>query len=219
MKFPKLHFCFAFCWLLISIQPVFSQESVASSDSLKEVQILSAGKLSFVKLNDSTQLQVLSGKVRMKQDNTLFECDSCVVNNRIHLFEAFGRVHINDADTANVYSDHLRYLIDKKISYLDGHVRLTDGKATLTTSELEYDVDTKLGIYTKGGKVVNGKTTITSQEGNYYTDMKDIYFKKNVELKDPGYYLKTDSLLINTQTNIARFIAETYIKDSTGRTV
>jgi lipopolysaccharide export system protein LptA len=219
MKSLKSLFCFTFCWLIITAQQLFSQEHAAATDTLKEIQILSAAKLEFVKLNDSTQLQILAGKVRLKQGNTFFDCDSCVINNRIHLFEAFGKVHINDADTTNVNSDHLRYLIDKKIAYLDGRVKLTDGKATLTTSELEYDVDTKLGIYTKGGKVVNDKTVITSQEGNYYTDMKDIYFKKNVELKDPAYYLKTDSLLINTQTEIARFIAQTFIRDSMGRTV
>jgi len=218
MKSLKSFFCFVFCWLIVSTQQSFSQET-SSSDTLKEIQILSAGKLEFVRLNDSTQLQVLSGKVRLKQGNTFFDCDSCVINNRIHLFEAFGKVHINDADTTNVHSNHLRYLIDKKVAYLDGNVSLTDGKATLTTPELEYDVDTKLGIYTKGGKVVNKQTVITSQEGTYYTDMRDIYFKKNVELKDPAYYLKTDSLLINTQTEIARFIADTFIRDSSGRTV
>jgi len=80
-------------------------------------------------------------------------------------------------------------------------------------------VDTKLGIYTNGGTVVNKKSVLTSREGYYYTDLKDIYFKKGVELKDPGYYLKTDSLLYNTETEIARFIAETFIKDSSGRTI
>ena len=219
MKSLKSFFCFVFCWLIISTQQSFSQETAASPDSLKEIQILSAEKLEFVKVNDSTQLQILAGKVRLKQGNTFFDCDSCVINNRIHLFEAFGKVHINDADTTNVHSNHLRYLIDKKVAYLDGNVSLTDGKATLTTPELEYDVDTKLGIYTKGGKLVNNKTIITSKEGYYYTDLKDIYFKKDVELKDPAYYLKTDSLLINTQTEIARFIAETFIRDSSGKTI
>jgi lipopolysaccharide export system protein LptA len=219
MKSLTLHFCFAFCFLIFSVQLAWSQEPVGATDSLKEIQILSAGKLELLRLNDSTQLQILAVKVRLKQDNTIFECDSCVINNRLHLFEAFGRVHINDADTTNLYSDHLRYLTDKKIAYMNGHVKLTDGKAILTTNDLEYDVNTKLGIYTNGGKVVNKKTVITSQEGNYYTEMKDIYFKGNVELNDPAYYLKTDSLLVNTQSEIARFIAQTFIKDSSGRTV
>jgi lipopolysaccharide export system protein LptA len=40
-----------------------------------------------------------------------------------------------------------------------------------------------------------------------------------VELKDPAYYIKTDSLLYNTETQTTRFIAETYIKDSSGRII
>jgi lipopolysaccharide export system protein LptA len=60
---------------------------------------------------------------------------------------------------------------------------------------------------------------LTSQEGIYYTDVRDIYFKNNVELKDPAYYLKSDSLLYNTETQVARFIAETYIRDSAKREV
>ena len=217
MKFCKLFFAFLFCWLILSVQTVFSQQP--STDTVRQVEILSASRLQFLRPNDSTELQILSGKVRLKQGNTLFDCDSCVINNRLHIFQAFGHVHINDADTANVNSDNLLYHTDKRVAYLTGNVRLTDGKATLTTSNLEYDVDTKLGIYTNGGKVVNKKTVITSSEGYYYTDLKDVYFKKNVELKDPSYYLKADSLLVNTETEIARFIAETFIRDSSGRTV
>ena len=60
---------------------------------------------------------------------------------------------------------------------------------------------------------------LTSQEGYYYTDLKDVYFKNHVELKDPAYYIKADSLLYNTQTETTRFIAETFIRDSSGRTI
>jgi lipopolysaccharide export system protein LptA len=202
------------------IQKARSQEPVPSTDTTKKVEILSARKLEFLKPNDTTELQVIVGNVKLKQGSTLFYCDSCVINNRIHVLEAFGHVHINDADTANAYSDYLRYLTDKRIAYLQNNVRLTDGKATLTTNNLEYDVETKLGIYTNGGLVVNNKKSVlTSTEGYYYTDLKDIYFKKNVELKDPAYYLKSDSLLYNTESEVARFIAETFIKDSSNRTI
>jgi lipopolysaccharide export system protein LptA len=180
---------------------------------------MGSDKLELLKINDSTQLQILAGKVRLKQGTTLFYCDSCVINNNAHIFEAFGHVHINDADTANAYSDYLRYHTDKRVAYLQKNVRLTDGKATLTTDNLEYDVDTKLGIYTNGGRLVNKKSVLTSAEGYYYTDLKDIYFKKNVELKDPAYYLESDSLLYNTQSEVARFIAETFIRDSSSRTI
>ncbi|HEY2720509.1 MAG TPA: OstA-like protein [Chitinophagaceae bacterium] len=207
---------------LLSMQTTWSQQpATPATDTVKKVQILAAKKLQFLKITDTTTLQILVGDVKLRQENTLFWCDSCVINNSIHVFEAFGHVHINDADTSNAYSDYLRYLTDKRVAYLQKNVTLTDGKAVLTTDNLEYDVDTKLGIYTNGGKVVNNKdkSVLTSTEGYYYTDLKDIYFKKNVDLKDPAYTLKSDSLLYNTESEVARFIAKTYIHDSSNRTI
>jgi len=218
MTLKPLYFFFL-CFFFTGIQGAWSQAPVRS-DTTKRVEILGAKKLEFLKTNDTTELQILAGDVRLKQGSTLFYCDSCIINNRLHVLEAFGNVHINDADTANAYSDYLRYLTDKRIAYMQKNVRLTDGKATLTTNNLEYDVETKLGIYTNGGKMVNNKKSVlTSTEGYYYTDLKDIYFKKNVELHDPSYYLKSDSLLYNTESEVARFIAETFIKDSSNRTI
>ncbi|MBL0273136.1 MAG: OstA family protein [Chitinophagaceae bacterium] len=195
------------------------ETSNTPGDSLIDVTILGTRHLTILKVNDSTTLQILAGDVKLKQATTLFTCDSCVINGNTKTFEAWGNVHINDADTANIYSSHLRYLINKKIAYLDGGVKLTDGKGTLTTPDLEYDMTTDLGIYKHGGKVINKKTVLTSQEGYYYAGLRDVYFKKNVELKDPAYYIKTDSLLYNTQSQTTRFIAMTFIKDSSGRTI
>src|ERR1051326_5516051 len=215
----KLTYFFLLC-SFITVQKAWSQQPVSpTADTIKKVEILDAKKLELLKINDTTQLQVLTGHVKLRQANTLFYCDSCIINNSTHIFEAFGHVHINDADTANAFSDYLRYLTDKRVAYLQKNVRLTDGKATLTTDNLEYDVNTKLGIYTNGGRVINKKSVLTSLEGYYYTDLKDIYFKKNVELKDPAYFLKADSLLYNTQSEVARFIAKTFIRDSSNRTI
>ena len=125
------------------------------SDSMVSIEILpGVRKLEFRTIDDSTKLQILAGNVRLKQGTALFYSDSAVINNRSNTFEAWGHVHINDSDTTDVYADHLNYLIQKKVAYLDGGVRLTDGKGTLTTPDLEYDVATKIGIYKNGGKVV-----------------------------------------------------------------
>src|SRR5690349_15852834 len=217
MTLKSFYFFFLF-FFFAGMQRAWSQKPVPT-DTTKKVEILAAKKLEFLKTNDTTELQILVGNVKLRQGSTLFYCDSCIINNRIHILEAFGNVHINDGDTANAFSDYLRYLTDKRVAYLQKNVRLTDGKATLTTDNLEYDVDTKLGIYTNGGRVVNKKSVLTSLEGYYYTDLKDIYFKKNVELKDPAYFLKADSLLYNTQSEVARFIAKTFIRDSSNRTI
>lgn len=221
----------AFKILLSSLLLVFIQyhsycqdrpitKAITPGDTATTVEILEGvRKLEYRKLDDQTEIQILAGNVRLKQGNSYFYCDSCVINRKQNLFEAFGNVHINDSDTADVYSDYLRYLTDKKLAFLKGNVRLTDGEGVLTTNDLEYDVFTKVGIYRNGGKVVNKETVLTSEEGFYYADLKDVYFRKNVKLRDPAYYLESDSLLYNTDTETARFISPTYIKDSSGRIV
>jgi lipopolysaccharide export system protein LptA len=227
MRNSKLLYCLLIAGFILSpllmvaqiIPPPPVQTTRPTSDSLLDVDILSSKRLTIQKLNDSTTLQILAGVVRLKQGTTLFDCDSCVINSYTKTFEAWGNVHINDADTANIYSKHLRYLINRKIAYLDGGVRLTDGKGSLTTPDLEYDMNTDIGIYKNGGKVINKKTVLTSKEGQYYAGIKDVYFRKNVELKDPAYYIKTDSLIYNTQSQTTRFIAQTFIRDSSGRTI
>ncbi|MFN2437686.1 MAG: OstA-like protein [Chitinophagaceae bacterium] len=173
----------------------------------------------FKRLPDGTELLILAGNVRLKQGTALFYCDSCIVNEKTNVFEAFGNVHINDSDTAHVYANYLRYLTDKRIAYLKGSVKLTDGQGTLITNELEYDMASRIGTYFNGGTVLNKKSVLTSREGVYYADLRDIYFKGNVELKDPAYNLKSDSLIYNTESQIARFIAETFIRDSSNRTI
>ena len=218
--------CFFFIvWLLASPLFILCQElpttkTFTPSDTVRTVEILpGVRKLEYRKIDSVTEIQILAGNVRLRQGTSIFECDSCVITKRLNLFEAFGNVHINDADTANVYSDHLRYLTDRRVAYLDGNVKLTDGKGVLTTPTVEYDVNTKVGIYRNGGRVVNKETVLTSEEGFYYADLKDVYFKKKVRLKDPSYDLESDSLLYNTGTETVRFIAETFIKDSSGRTI
>ncbi|HTD94835.1 MAG TPA: OstA-like protein, partial [Chitinophagaceae bacterium] len=217
-------FLFGFLFILL-----FAGENIhaqvipgnAPADTSQRVQVLNyTQRLTFKTIDDSTKLTIIVGDVKLRQGNTLFYCDSCVINNRENVFEAWGKqVHINDSDTTDVYANHLRYLMVKKIAYLDGNTKLTDGKAILTTPDLEYDMETNIGVYKNGGKVVNKKTVLTSREGWYYADLKDVYFKRDVILKDPAYNIVTDSLLYNTITQTTRFISQTTIVDSGGRTI
>ncbi len=222
MSYIKFFLVLLFYLLLNSNYKVYAQISRAGAaeDTTKKIHILSNTKnLTFQTLDDSTRLTIVTGDVILRQGTALFYCDSCVINSKTNIFEAWGKVHINDADTADIYSNHLRYLMNNKLAYLDGNVKLTDGKATLTTPDLEYDMESNIGHYKNGGKVVNKKSVLTSKEGYYYADLKDVYFKKNVLLKDPAYTIDTDSLLYNTTTQSTRFISQTTIKDSSGRII
>lgn len=189
------------------------------TDTVQVVDIIHADRLGFSKRDTANVIQYASGKVAARQATTLFYSDSAVMNEKLRLFEAFGNVHINDNDSTHTYAQYLRYYFDRKLAILQRNVRLTDGKSVLTTNELEYDLNQKIGTYKKGGKVVNGQSVITSTEGTYYADLKDVFFKKNVVLVDPKYKLYADSLLVNTETEIATFIGPTTIIDSSGREV
>ena len=177
-----------------------SQTVPAGDSTLKLVEILNADKQGFKRIDSTNELQFLIGHVQIRQEGTLFYCDSAVYNKSLKIIEAFGNVHINDHDSVHTYSQYLLYHVDTKIANLRKKVKLTDGKSSLYSEELQYDVNQKIGEYHSGGRVENGSSVLTSKEAVYYADLKDVYFKQNVHLKDPKYKLDTDSLLYNTQT-------------------
>lgn len=203
---------FFFLFLFVS-QQLFAQTPITtdSSGKGKVLEIIEADRYNFQKIENAGDFISLVGHVKLRQGKTLFYCDSAVLNQAANTVEAFGNIHINDEDSVHTYAQYLKYLGSEKTAFLKNKVKLTDGKAILTTEELEYNTLTKLGTYVNGGKVVNGKTVLTSKEGYYYGETRDIYFKKGVYLNDPGYKITTDTLLYNTYTEIARFTVPTKI--------
>ncbi|PVD51245.1 hypothetical protein DC498_15285 [Terrimonas sp.] len=192
--------------------PATPASPATQQDTTKNINLIRSNVLRFEQ-KDSTELQVLVGDVILQQDKTLFYGDSIVMDKTRNVIEVFGNIHINDSDSVNVYSQYLIYYGNTKIANLKKSVKLTDGKATLTTDELEYDLNSKTGTYVNGGKIVNGSSILTSKEGYYYADTKDAYFKKNVKMVDPNYTMATDTLLYNTETQVATFVAPTTIND------
>lgn len=194
-----------------------AKAQLTDTAGVKRIIIHHADKLGFVKADSVNQYQTLVGNVRAAQGNTLFYCDSAVLNQLSNTLEAFGHVHINDADSVHIYSDYLKYLGREKKAVLTGNVKLTDGEGVLTTARLDYDMGAKIGDYSSGGKLVRGKTVLTSREGTYYEQTRDVFFKKNVVVIDPNYKITTDTLLYNTYSSITTFIAPTVILSDSGR--
>ncbi len=189
------------------------------TDSSKIIHLLNADTLMGIQPQgkDSAQMQKLIGNVRLEQGRTIFTCDSALQNLSANTIDAYGHIHINQADTINTYSDFLHYEGNTKIATLKNNVRMTDGRMVLTTNSLDYDMNTHIGSYVNGGKLVNQSTVLTSERGYYYADTKDVYFKSKVLLVDPEYTLTTDTLLYNTISRIANFVAPTTI--NTGNSI
>jgi lipopolysaccharide export system protein LptA len=201
--FPFLFFFALFTDAISQVLPVDTAKG-------KKLEIIAADRYNLQKTGTG-DFASLAGNVKIKQDQTYFYCDSAVLNQAANTIEAFGNIHINDADSVHTYSQYLKYLGKEKTAYLRKNVKLTDSKAVLTTDELTYNTATKIGTYLNGGKVVDGTTVLTSTEGYYYGETRDMYFKKKVFLNDPEYKVTTDTLLYNTYTQLARFTVPTKI--------
>lgn len=203
---------------LIVCSPIFGQQQIVApetNDTLRIIQIVQ-GKSLREKIIDSTTFETIAGNVILKEGLTTFTCDSAIINRRTNILQAYGNIHINQNDSIHTYAQYLKYIGQERVAFLQNSVKMTDKKGTLFTNDFEYNLATGIGKYTRGGKVVNGSTVLTSDDGVYYADTKDVYFKNSVHLTDPKYDIKNDSLLYNTQTQIATFISETYIKSKNG---
>ena len=151
-----------------------------------------------------------------QQDNAILTCDSAVFYSSKNYFEAYDKVHINQADTINIYSDRLTYDGNAKLAHLSSNVRLQDRTSTLTTNILDYNMVPKVGTYVEGGKIVNKDAVITSKNGYYFANSKDAYFRYNVVVVTEQSTIKSDTLRYNTLTNQAYFYGPTNIREKDG---
>lgn len=204
-------FCFLNIFNTNAICQVDTLNLPFSNDTIRKIEIVQAKDLRQITLFDGQVIETLAGNAIVKQGKTILSGDSIVLNKLLGIAEVFGHVHINDADTVNTYSDYLKYMGNEQVAYLKKSVKLTDGKATLTTNDLIYDLKTGIATYQNGGTVKNQKTILTSESAIYYSDTKDVFFKNNVHLKDPKYEMTSDSLRYNTAFKTAYFISPTHI--------
>src|ERR1700759_1714611 len=95
------------CFLLLSIGVRAQIGKVefrkSTNDSIKVVDILKDEKYRFEQVNDSVSTTTLVGNVLIKQEKTLIYCDSLVMHPHDGYIDCFGKVHINDNDSVNIY--------------------------------------------------------------------------------------------------------------------
>ena len=169
--------------------------------------------------SESVRVDVKNNKSYVKKpifrhDNATLTCDSAIFYSSLNYFEAFSKVHINQADTVNIYSDLLNYDGNAKMAHLINNVRMVDPSSTLTTNILDYDMARKIGTYVDGGKIINKDkdVTIKSKRGWYFGFTNDAYFKYDVDVVTPQVRITADTLRYNTVSNWALFDGPTNIK-------
>lgn len=166
-------------------------------------------------LRDGRYLQKLSGKVRLRQENTIVFCDTAILDRDDA--RLIGNVLIEQGDSVRVYSDSALYFGNTRQSDLFGQVVLINGRQELFTNRLHYDLANKLATYTEGATLTNGKSQLTSTRGYYHVNEKMVYFKGDVLATDPEFTLRTDTMAFNTETQMVRFVAPTLISQQNSK--
>ncbi|WP_367865395.1 OstA-like protein [Pedobacter sp. WC2423] len=188
------------------------QNAMQTAQQKTKIILQSSERSKIITKTDITYLR----KPVFKQDNAILTCDSAVFYTSKNYFEAFNNVHINQADTINIYSDFLTYDGNAKLAHLTSNVRLLDRTSVLTTNVLDYAMAPKVGTYVSGGKIVNKDATITSKNGYYFANSRDAYFRYNVLVVTEQSTIKSDTLRYNTLTNWAYFYGPTNIREKDG---
>lgn len=162
-------------------------------------------------------IQCLIGSVRLRHDNAVMDCDSAYLNEEMQTFEAFGAVHMNQADTVNMYGKYLYYDGIERLAKIRENVRLENRSTTLYTDSLDYDRNENLAYYFNGGTIVDSLNTLSSDYGQYNPTTDDAEFRDNVKLVNEKYTLNSEHLFYNTQTQVSIFDGPTTVVSDSNR--
>ncbi|MEZ4827437.1 MAG: OstA-like protein [Bacteroidia bacterium] len=201
--------------LKLQAQPVRPGVVTADTARTKRVEILHASVLSYLR-SQEVEFEKLVGRVEMKQDSTLFFCDSAYFFETDHRLEAYSKVRIEMPDSVFLFGEKLTYDTESKISEVYKKIRLTNQDVVLTTDRLTYLRNEEYGFYREGGKMVDGDNVLTSILGYYYPNRDMAYFRDSVKLVNPDYVLVTDTLGYDTENKISYFLTKTYITSEDG---
>jgi lipopolysaccharide export system protein LptA len=206
----SIFFIFFFLFFYLQ-QSIYAQKNTVSKPT-QYIEILNADKLSFdKKIKDA---QRLIGNVRVKHEDMYIFCDSALyfsVENKLY---AYGKLHIKQGDTLNIYADSAFYNGNTQIAKLRGKIRLIENDLKLETDSIDFDKHQNIAYYTNGAKIysLKNKNTLTSIQGKYYSSSKHIQFKDKVLLKHPEYEMTSDTLIYGITNEMAVFIGPTLIR-------
>lgn len=183
----------------------------ALAQKKSEIDIKNAEHLDYLK-NNGNPITIFRNKVHIVHKQVDMFCDSIYQYENENRIDAFGRVHIINADTIHIWGDRLRYDEKTRIAKMRGNVKLQNKNVVLTTEKLDFDLKENIGYYFDRGQIVDSTNTLESVIGRYYTDKNLLFFKDNVEVYNNDYQLDSDTLKYNTTNKTAYILGPTIIE-------
>jgi lipopolysaccharide export system protein LptA len=161
---------------------------------------------------EAPDVWILYRGVTAHHEGMTLRADSALFDTRENSFTAFGHIVITLTDTTFIYGDRLYYDGNTRIVDIwDDTVTLIDGGTCLKANHITYERDNATAYYTRWGHATSGVRRLDSREGQYNSDLKQFYIYGKVQLADTSMTLLTDTLLYNTDSEVAHFESPTYI--------
>lgn len=158
---------------------------------------------------DSTMF-ILVGNFAAHHNGAVILADSAVRYSN-QSFECFGNVLINQNSTY-AYGERAEYHhASGKATIFSKIVKIVDGEATMYTYNCTFDTVDEVGEFYGGCYVEKGDNLVESERGYYNTKTHDLIAVDDVEMRDDKYLITGDSVVFNTQSEDARYFANTNI--------
>jgi len=194
--------------LIAAFSVVFNANTFAQKKS--KVLIKNSDQLEFHR-NSNPPVNIFWGHVFIIHDNIKMYCDSVNQYESENRIEAFGKVHIINADTVHIYGDYLNYNGNTKLAEMRRNVKLRNKSVSVTTQFLDFDMNQNMGYYFNGGQIIDSTNILTSNIGRYYTREDLLFFKDSVKVESNDYTLYSDTLKYNTLSKTAFILGPTNI--------
>lgn len=162
-------------------------------------------------------VQVFVGHVEFFHDGVVLKCDSADFYQESNSFAAFGNVDMWQGDTISLRCHRIFYDGNSQVAQAREKVVLRHRHTVLHTDSLDYDRLYSMGYFFEGGKLDDDSTTLTADWGQYDAKTRQAVFNYNVDLKNPRYDMRTDTLYYNTRTRQAHAKGKSNVYSGTAR--
>lgn len=156
---------------------------------------------------DGVNYRKVIGPARFLHNGTYLLCDTALWNVDTKVIDAWGNVSILQDETV-LTSDNLKYLVDQDLAQFRGSVvQLTDkDHNTLRTRHLDYNTADSVAVFQNGGAMRDKDgQIIESRNGTYDSKIKVFTFENDVNMFTDSVFVKTRSLVYESDKNLATF--------------
>ena len=155
------------------------------------------------------------GNFAAHHNGAVITCDSAVRFSDLR-WGFFGRVLVNQ-DSIYIYGDSAIYDGDASVAEIYAPIiKVVDGDALLYTYNFRFNTEEKVGSYKGGGVLVHDDNIIESARGYYDAENHNIICVESVELHGEEYDMKSDSIIYNTDSELAQFFTNSEIWNADG---